>query len=115
MCETLSENIACHVSQASLSLTYKVSIYYAPAKPAVEANQAVLRCFKYCRLVATLGAGDALGEMALLKQGGLRSATVQATTDCEVQASEASCAAIGAKQLILLGFIDHTRPYHEAV
>lgn len=38
----------------------------------------------YCRLIATLGAGDALGEMALLKQGGLRTATVQATTDCEV-------------------------------
>ena len=37
-----------------------------------------------CRLIATLGAGDALGEMALLKQGGLRTATVQATTDCEV-------------------------------
>ena len=38
----------------------------------------------HCRLIATLGAGDALGEMALLKQGGLRTATVQATTDCEV-------------------------------
>ncbi|KAL0051636.1 hypothetical protein WJX82_011024 [Trebouxia sp. C0006] len=36
------------------------------------------------RLVASLGPGDALGEMALLKQGGLRTATVQATTDCEV-------------------------------
>lgn len=36
------------------------------------------------RLIASLGAGDALGEMALLKQGGLRTATVQATTDCEV-------------------------------
>ena len=39
-----------------------------------------------CRLVASLGPGDALGEMALLKQGGLRTATVQATTDCEVAA-----------------------------
>ncbi|KAL0026691.1 hypothetical protein WJX79_004506 [Trebouxia sp. C0005] len=36
------------------------------------------------RLVASLGPGDALGEMALLKQGGLRTATVQATTECEV-------------------------------
>lgn len=42
------------------------------------------------RLVASLGPGDALGEMALLKQGGLRTATVQATTDCEVMAC-ASC------------------------
>ncbi len=40
-----------------------------------------------CRLVASLGPGDALGEMALLKQGGLRTATVQATTDCEVAAA----------------------------
>ncbi|DBA81720.1 TPA: calmodulin-like 3 [Trebouxia sp. C0004] len=39
------------------------------------------------RLVASLGPGDALGEMALLKQGGLRTATVQTTTDCEVAAA----------------------------
>lgn len=47
---------------------------------------------KSCRLIATLGAGDALGEMALLKQGGLRTATVQAITDCEVlQSSDDIC------------------------
>lgn len=47
-------------------------------------SKAVLTHLTCRRLIATLGAGDALGEMALLKQGGLRTATVQATTDCEV-------------------------------
>ena len=50
----------------------------------VEVSKAEPIHLNRCRLIATLGAGDALGEMALLKQGGLRTVTVQATTDCEV-------------------------------
>lgn len=82
MCLTCVKELPCVECKSIVANHHEVT---GPCKRHVfQSSPAQCGSCRWCRLVASLGPGDALGEMALLKQGGLRTATVQATTDCEV-------------------------------